>query len=86
MKTLKRLNPWILFLLFLSVSTAWGQPANFPLDFETGSLRGWQKTGNAFDHQPTLNDNPTARHRSQMSWTAEGAGNDIIVSDNLYSL
>lgn len=67
MKTLKRLNPWILFLLFLSVPTAWGQPANFTLDFETGSLRGWQKTGNAFNYQPTLNDNPTARHRGQPS-------------------
>jgi PKD repeat protein len=67
MKTLKRLNPWFLFLLFLSVSPAWGQPANFTLDFETGNLRGWQKTGNAFDHQPTLNDNPTARHRGQLS-------------------
>ena len=67
MKTLKRLNPWILFLLLLSVSPAWGQPANFSLDFETGNLRGWQKTGNAFDHQPTLNDNPTARHRGQPS-------------------
>lgn len=32
-------------------------------DFETGDLRGWIKTGNAFDYQPTLGDNPKARNR-----------------------
>jgi hypothetical protein len=32
-------------------------------DFETGDLRGWARTGNAFDHQPTLGDNPKARNR-----------------------
>jgi len=32
-------------------------------DFETGDLRGWIKAGNAFDHQPTLGDNPKARNR-----------------------
>ncbi|MGB9597832.1 MAG: hypothetical protein ACPL7B_16225, partial [Candidatus Poribacteria bacterium] len=32
-------------------------------DFETGDLRGWIKTGNAFDNQPTLGDNPKARNR-----------------------
>jgi beta-lactam-binding protein with PASTA domain len=34
-------------------------------DFETGDLRGWTATGNAFDHQPTFGDNPTARGRGQ---------------------
>ena len=37
------------------------------LDFETGRTNGWIKTGNAFDHQPTYGDNPTARHRGQPS-------------------
>ena len=32
-------------------------------DFETGDLRGWRKTGDAFDWQPTLGDNPRARGR-----------------------
>jgi len=37
------------------------------MDFETGDLRGWEKTGGAFDHQPTLNDNPVARGRPEPS-------------------
>ncbi len=45
----------------------YAQPTNFTLDFETGDLRGWTKTGNAFDYQPTLDDNPAARHRGQPS-------------------
>ncbi|WDP90395.1 MAG: hypothetical protein HUN04_12095 [Desulfobacter sp.] len=40
-------------------------PVNF--GFETGTLEGWNKTGTAFDHQPTFGDNPTARHRGQPS-------------------
>jgi hypothetical protein len=36
-------------------------------DFETGDLRGWTKTGTAFDFQPTFGDNPTARKRGQES-------------------
>ncbi len=36
-------------------------------DFETGDLKGWTKTGTAFDFQPTYGDNPTARHRGQPS-------------------
>lgn len=36
-------------------------------DFETGDLRGWVKTGDAFNFQPTYGDNPTARHRGQPS-------------------
>lgn len=31
--------------------------------FETGDLRSWIKTGNAFDHQPTLGDNTSERGR-----------------------
>jgi len=45
----------------------WGQPIRFTLDFETEDLRGWTRTGNAFNYQPTLGDNPTARHRGQPS-------------------
>ena len=36
-------------------------------DFETGDLRGWAFTGDAFTHQPTYGDNPTARARGQPS-------------------
>jgi hypothetical protein len=54
-------------VFFLNISFAHGQPVNFTLDFETGDLRGWTKTGNAFDYQPTLGDNPTARNRGQPS-------------------
>jgi hypothetical protein len=36
-------------------------------DFETGDLGGWTPTGDAFAFQPTLGDNPTARHRGQPS-------------------
>jgi hypothetical protein len=36
-------------------------------DFETGDLRGWTKTGTAFDAQPTFGDNPTARGRVHAS-------------------
>lgn len=38
-----------------------GQEMQFTWDFETGDLLGWEKVGNAFDYQPTLHDNPTAR-------------------------
>lgn len=31
-------------------------------DFEDG-IGGWEKTGTAFDNQPTFGDNPTARDR-----------------------
>jgi len=36
-------------------------------DFETGDLRGWTSTGEAFAFQPTYRDNPTARRRGQPS-------------------
>lgn len=61
----------ILILLSCLISTVQysyaQQPTNFTLDFEDGNLRGWIKTGNAFDYQPTFGDNPTARHRGQPS-------------------
>lgn len=40
---------------------------NITWDFETGDLRGWTATGEAFNYQPTFGDNPTARHRGQPS-------------------
>ena len=33
-------------------------------DFEDG-IDGWDKTGTAFNNQPTYGDNPTARNRGQ---------------------
>lgn len=40
----------------------------FNNDFETGDLTDWEeKTGEAFDFQPTWGDNPTARNRGQPS-------------------
>jgi len=36
-------------------------------NFEKGNLLGWTKTGTAFNFQPTLGDNPTARKRGQPS-------------------
>ena len=36
-------------------------------DFESGHLKGWSQTGQAFQHQPTFGDNPTARGRGQKS-------------------
>ena len=34
-------------------------------DFESGDLRGWTRSGTAFDFQPTYGDNPTGRQRGQ---------------------
>lgn len=48
-------------------SLAQAQSIEFPLDFESGDLRGWRASGDAFQHQPTLGDNPTARDRGQPS-------------------
>ncbi|RPI36495.1 MAG: PKD domain-containing protein [Nitrospiraceae bacterium] len=53
--------------LFAVTSPVFSQEMPFTLDFEAGDLRGWTKTGNAFDFQPTLDDNPTARERGQPS-------------------
>lgn len=56
----------IWFFLFSSHNFG-AQLTKFTLDFETGDLRGWRKTDNAFDYQPTLDDNPNARDRSKSS-------------------
>ena len=52
-----------LFLLPIHLSVA----RTFNNDFETGDLTDWEKTGTAFDFQPTWGDNPTARNRGQPS-------------------
>lgn len=48
------------------------QAGDFTTDFEAGYLRGWTRCGTAFEHQPTLHDNATARGRGpsnhQGSW------------------
>ncbi len=53
----------ILFLLPINFASA----RTFNNDFETGDLTDWEKTGTAFDFQPTWGDNPTARNRGQPS-------------------
>ena len=50
-----------LHLLFPSLF-AFPEPCKF--DFEDGIDR-WEKTGTAFNNQPTYGDNPTARNRGQ---------------------
>jgi hypothetical protein len=57
----------IFFNLFINAQDLQAQQINFTLNFEEGNLRGWTKTGDAFDYQPTLDDNPTARNRGQPS-------------------
>jgi hypothetical protein len=53
--------------LILRSTCVYGQAFTFTLDFEKGDLRGWERTGNAFQYQPTFGDNPTARNRGQPS-------------------
>ena len=53
----------ILFVLSVDLTVA----KTFNNDFETGDLTDWEKTGDAFDFQPTYGDNPTARNRGQPS-------------------
>ncbi len=53
----------ILFVLTVDLAYA----RTFNNDFETGDLTDWEKTGTAFDFQPTYGDNPTARNRNQPS-------------------
>ena len=56
----------LLILLVLPVNLAAARAFNN--DFETGDLTDWEeKTGKAFDFQPTWGDNPTARNRGQPS-------------------
>ncbi len=59
--------PSVLAILFvLPVNLAFAR--SFNNDFETGDLTDWEeKTGDAFDFQPTWGDNPTARNRGQPS-------------------
>ncbi len=44
-----------------TLSTQAQAAARITLDFETGDLRGWTASGNAFATQPTLGDNSRAR-------------------------
>ena len=54
----------ILLVLCVNLASA----RSFNNDFETGDLTDWEeKTGDAFDFQPTWGDNPTARNRGQPS-------------------
>jgi hypothetical protein len=55
------------FAFLFNSPEGWGQSISFTRDFETGDLRGWTRTGNAFNYQPTFGDNPTARRRGQPS-------------------
>lgn len=61
----------ILLTTLLGLAVGPGVPGlsadDFTTDFEARYLRGWTKTGTAFDSQPTLGDNPTARGRGQPS-------------------
>ena len=57
---------FIAIFVITSVDTAFAR--TFNNDFETGDLTDWEeKTGTAFDFQPTYGDNPTARDRGQPS-------------------
>lgn len=57
----------VVSLSLLLACPAAAQYMSFTLNFEDGNLRGWTKTGDAFNFQPTFGDNPTARHRGQPS-------------------
>lgn len=57
------LTSFTALLLIVNLAAARG----FNNDFETGDLTDWEKTGTAFDFQPTWGDNPTARNRGQPS-------------------
>jgi hypothetical protein len=69
---IKRGRLWTVLAAVVSLSLLIAFPAgaqymSFTLDFEEGNLRGWTRTGDAFNFQPTFGDNPTARHRGQPS-------------------
>jgi hypothetical protein len=66
---------YLTFLLAVALFAGCGTSHNgkengtelFTHDFEEGDLRGWTTTGEAFNFQPTMDDNPSARHRGQPS-------------------
>ena len=62
---LPMLSLLLIFLLLIVVNDLTAR--TFNNDFETGDLTDWEKTGTAFDFQPTWGDNPTARNRGQPS-------------------
>jgi len=66
---LKRLLLLLICAFCILSAPPWvqGQPPACTLDFETGTLDGWQASGRAFHFQPTLGDNPARRHRGQPS-------------------
>ena len=68
---MKRALFWLIAPSFVAIMlVSWVNLANaraFNNDFETGDLTDWEKTGEAFDFQPTWGDNPTARNRGQPS-------------------
>jgi len=58
----------ICYLMMISAtSQAHAQEISFTMDFESGDLLGWTAAGDAFEFQPTMGDNPTARFRGQPS-------------------
>lgn len=66
----KHLTFFVVLLLFFGCNTKKEVKDGtelFTQDFEQGDLRGWTTTGEAFNFQPTLGDNPSARHRGQPS-------------------
>ncbi len=69
---IKHLSLFGVLLLSIGCSANKGAPKDgtelFTHDFEEGNLRGWTTTGEAFNFQPTLGDNPSARHRGQPSY------------------
>jgi len=54
-------------MMISAASRAYAQEISFTMDFESGDLLGWTATGDAFEFQPTMGDNPTARLRGQPS-------------------
>lgn len=68
---LNRLWYWlagsVIILLALGYGDSLAANPDFTLDFEEGTLTGWSAGGQAFQYQPTMGDNPSARNRGQPS-------------------